>query len=64
MNELNMNDITQIPKVVLPTVPTVPTVPTIPIINIDKSVFWAFIVGLFIGTISNDKPKRIEITIS
>jgi hypothetical protein len=58
MNELNMNDITQIPKVVLP------TVPTIPIINIDKSVFWAFIVGLFIGTISNDKPKRIEITIS
>jgi len=58
MNELNMNDITQIPKVVPP------TVPTIPIINIDKSVFWAFIVGLFIGTISNDKPKRIEITIS
>ena len=57
MDELNMNVITQIPNVVPP------TVPTIPIINIDN-VFWAFVVGFIIATISNDKPKRIEITIS
>lgn len=58
MNELNMNDIHQIPNIIAPTVPIVPT------INIDKSVFWAFVLGLFIGALSNDKPKRIEITIS
>ena len=54
MTGFNMNNITEIPTVIPPTVPT---------INIDKSVFWAFMVGLAIGILSNDKPIRIEINI-
>jgi len=57
MNESNMNEITKIPLVIPPIVPTV---------NIDKSVFWALLLGIGIGVglLSSGKSKRFEITFS